>query len=122
MQAVITDCLVLPGFGVVSSPAAGLAAFAVNTAGMSITDKANLVVLECPVEYYGDGAEVGSTCTPCPCGSTTTTTGATSVDACNGKHPHDLLRWSSQPVLASTTMTYLGACVTLLDVATCQQA
>jgi hypothetical protein len=84
-QAKLTDCLVKRGFGVVNSSAAGLAAFALNTAGMSDLAQVSLVVLECPVGYYGDGAEIGSTCTQCPCGSTTTFTGATDAANCTGK-------------------------------------
>jgi hypothetical protein len=87
LQVSSTDCFVKPGFGVVNSSVAGLAAFAVNTDNMgSDADKANLMVLECPVGYYGEGGEVGSTCTPCPCGSTTTMTGASNATECNGKH------------------------------------
>lgn len=85
-QANITDCLVKRGFGVVNSSATGLAAFAVNTTGMTLQAQAGLVVLECPVGYYGDGGEVGSTCTQCPCGSTTTVTGAIDAANCTGKH------------------------------------
>jgi hypothetical protein len=86
LQATITDCLVRPGFGVTNSSAAGLAAFAVNTAILTAQMQASLVVLECPVGYYGVGGAVDSTCTQCPCGSTTTVTGATSEGACTGKH------------------------------------
>jgi hypothetical protein len=86
LQAFITDCIVKPGFGVINSSAAGLAAFAVNTSNLTAQMQASLLVLECPVGYYGLGGEAGSTCTQCPCGSTTTVTGAASEDACSGKH------------------------------------
>jgi hypothetical protein len=85
-QTAFTDCFVKPGFGVVSSPAAGLAAFDINTADMTDDAKANLVVLECPVGYYGVGGAVDSTCAQCPCGSTTTMAGARNDTDCNGKY------------------------------------
>lgn len=85
LQVTFTDCFVQPGFGVVNSSAAGLAAFAVNIDNMSDDTQASLVVLECPVGYYGAGGELGSTCTKCPCGSTTTITGARNDTDCNGK-------------------------------------
>jgi hypothetical protein len=65
--------------------AAGLAAFDANVTGLAPQVQASFMVLECPVGYYGVGGLVGSTCTKCPCGSTTVTA-ATADAQCSSKH------------------------------------
>jgi hypothetical protein len=91
MQARITDCLVRPGHGVINSTAAGVDAFSLDVSVMTAEQQAELLVMECPVGYFGAGGDVGSTCTKCPCGSSTQATGATTEADCNGKSHLNLL-------------------------------
>lgn len=102
LQRYATDCVVKPGFGIVSSTslANGTAAGNSSSAGgseMSCADAYNpdvsgisssalaaLPVLECPVGYYSNGNSAGAKCTACPAGSTTQTSGSTNVTDCNG--------------------------------------
>jgi hypothetical protein len=105
MQARITDCLVRPGHGVLNSSAAGLDAFSLDVSVMTAEQQAGLLVMECPIGYYGAGGEVGSTCTQCPCGSSTQATGATTEADCNGKS-HSWLAWTLLArVLATERLT-----------------
>lgn len=85
-QSAPIDCIVKPGHGVVNSSATGLAMFAIDTSNIALQVQATLPVLECPIGYYGVGGETGSTCTPCPCGSTTTVAGAKNETECSGKY------------------------------------
>jgi len=84
-QAVITDCFVKPGFGVVDSNRNQTDAFDINTSALNATQLASLPVLECPMGYFGQGNTTGAKCVLCTAGSTTEGSGSTTATDCSCK-------------------------------------
>jgi hypothetical protein len=89
LQRVFTDCLVLPGYGAVSSAAGATttdgSGYLNDTSALTPEQQASLTVLACPVGYYGPGNSLGAVCTKCPTGSTTPDVGATSSSQCSSE-------------------------------------
>jgi hypothetical protein len=86
-QRVVTDCYVMPGFGVVSSVgnSSDGTGFLENTSSLTAEVAASLPVLQCPLGYYGAGGSLGAVCTRCPLGSTTEEVGATNSSRCSSE-------------------------------------
>lgn len=80
LQRTIEDCIVAPGYGVVS----GSDAFDVDTTSMNTTELAALPVLQCPVGWFGAGNTTGAKCERCD-GTSTLEAGASSAEACSGE-------------------------------------
>lgn len=87
LQRVVTDCYVMPGFGVVSSVgnSSDGTGFLADTSTLTADVAVSLPVLQCPLGYYGAGGSLGAVCTRCPLGSTTEDVGATSATQCSGE-------------------------------------
>jgi hypothetical protein len=84
-QRVSTDCLVMPGHGVVSTESNSSNPYAVNISGLTEVDLAQLPVVQCPIGWYGVGNSTGAQCQACPPGSSTTGIGAAALSNCSGE-------------------------------------
>ena len=82
-QAAKTDCLVLPGFGLVDANENFINQVAANQT--TSAQAADATVLECPPTHYSPGGEVKSVCIPCPGGHSAAESGATNVTECDRK-------------------------------------
>lgn len=86
LQRLNTDCLVLPGYGLVSSVgnSSDGTGFLSDTSIYTDAQAAVMTVLECPLGYWGAGNSLRATCNKCPAGSTTEAPGSTKLDDCSG--------------------------------------
>jgi hypothetical protein len=85
-QTAITDCYVIPGYGVFmgnTTDTNGPWGFSTNS--LSDLEKAQLPVLPCPVGRFGVGNTLDSKCVACTAGTSTQGTMATALTDCSGE-------------------------------------
>jgi hypothetical protein len=88
LQRTITDCWVLPGFGVVNSTRNSSNPFTITISGLSATQQANMPVAECPVggrqrlPRLTSAASVQAATAVCCCSSAASVQAATAVCCC----------------------------------------
>lgn len=81
LQTAITDCYVMPGYGVYNGTN-GTSPWDFTTPAAP-AGKANLTVMPCPVGYYGEGGQLDSKCVQCNGTRTTQGEMSSSVDQCD---------------------------------------
>lgn len=87
LQRLFTDCIVKPGFGLVSSTRTTTdgTGYIGNATDLPDDVAAVMTALECPIGFYGAGSTIRSTCSKCPDGSSTEDIARTDESMCSGR-------------------------------------